>query len=159
LFGIHRAAQAGKLRMIDSIGLARLIRKLGIRSVLKARETKLAAKRGGHGHKKRAGVTGGMPRAVQSRNPVKGIHLVDVDELADQLVDPAAAPEDVAAAGDEAERIYRMLEDPSWPEIARLRLEGHSLADIALRTGLAVSSVERRFSKARALWEASRGPG
>jgi len=150
LFGIYRAALAGKLRITGVADLNRLIRRLVIRAVLKARESTRAAKRGGCGLKK---------RTARHEVPIEGIRLVDIDELADKLVDPAASPEDTAVAGDEAERIYRTLDDPSWADIARLRLEGHTLAEIARRTGLAVSSVERRFSQARALWEASWGAG
>ncbi len=150
LFQIHRAAQAGKLSITEAIDLDRVICSIVGKAVLKARETKRATKRGGHGLKKRV-----HRHAV----PVEGIHLVAIDELADQLVDPAASPEDSAIASDETDQIYGILDDPAWPAIARLRLDGHTVAEIARQTGLAVSSVERRLSQARALYEASRDAG
>ncbi|HEX5269496.1 MAG TPA: ECF-type sigma factor [Gemmataceae bacterium] len=62
-------------------------------------------------------------------------------------------PEFAALVAEECQRLLSALDDDTLRDLAVLKLEGHSNAEIAARLGCAVRSVERKLALIRELWQ------
>jgi RNA polymerase sigma factor (sigma-70 family) len=62
--------------------------------------------------------------------------------------------EELSVVRDQVERLLAALDDDELRQIVLLRLEGHTLAEIAARLGWAVPTIERRLRLIRQTWEA-----
>jgi DNA-directed RNA polymerase specialized sigma24 family protein len=83
-----------------------------------------------------------------------------LDALADaaggdlrELVEREPSPDDVAAFNDSLTDALARLGDDRIREIAILKLEGHENAEIARRTNVSLSSVERKLRLIREKWQ------
>jgi DNA-directed RNA polymerase specialized sigma24 family protein len=63
--------------------------------------------------------------------------------------DPALAAE----VAEECDRLLAVLGDPELRQIALLRMEGHSVEDVAAKRKCAPSTVERKLKRIRGIWE------
>lgn len=63
--------------------------------------------------------------------------------------DPALAAE----VADECERRLAVLDDPELRQVALLRMDGHSVDEVAQRIGCAPRSVKRKLELIRTIWE------
>jgi DNA-directed RNA polymerase specialized sigma24 family protein len=70
-------------------------------------------------------------------------------------------PELAAEVAEECERRLAALGDPELRRVALLRMEGHSVEDVAERIGCAPRSVKRKLQLIRSIWarEAGDDPG
>jgi RNA polymerase sigma factor (sigma-70 family) len=89
--------------------------------------------------------------------PTKGdtAHIGAGDSTAN-FVDPAdlaPTPELAALLAESFEQLLALLDDDELRQIALLRLEGYTNAEIADRIGKVVATVERRFGLIRKRWE------
>lgn len=101
---------------------------------------------------------------VKSERRVKRGRGVVLDEAAlaaerggssplEELLDRAMAPEAALAAAEECQRLLRLLDDAELQQVAVLRVEGYSNADIAQRFGCSRRRIERKVRLIRCLWE------
>jgi DNA-directed RNA polymerase specialized sigma24 family protein len=77
------------------------------------------------------------------------------DELSllSQLVGREPSPFLVAQFAEHYERLMRELPDAALAEIAVLRMEGYSNAEIAIRVGKTERTIERKLNLVRRIWE------
>jgi DNA-directed RNA polymerase specialized sigma24 family protein len=75
----------------------------------------------------------------------------DADALA-RFVAAEPTPEFVAMVAEETARRLDSLPDPMLRQVAVLRMEGHSNAEVAERLGCVVRTVERKLDVIRSLW-------
>ena len=67
--------------------------------------------------------------------------------------DPALAAE----VAEECERLLAALSDPDLRQVAVLRMDGHSVDEVAHRVGCAPRSVKRKLQLIRGIWEREAG--
>lgn len=72
----------------------------------------------------------------------------------EQLVGDEPDPAMVALVGEQYDRLLAALPDDALRRIARLRLEGYTVPEIAAREGVTARTVERKLSLVRGFWEA-----
>ena len=77
---------------------------------------------------------------------------VPVDEIAGLEPDPAVA----VLVADQYDRLMAALPDDALRRIARLRLEGHTVPEIAARDGVTARTIERKLSLIRGFLESHR---
>jgi RNA polymerase sigma factor (sigma-70 family) len=70
----------------------------------------------------------------------------------DQICGDAPAPEVLAIAAEEYERLMDLLDD-RLRQIAQCKLEGYTNEEIGQRLGLACRSIERKLQRIRQVWE------
>ena len=70
----------------------------------------------------------------------------------EQLAHEQPTPELAAEAAEEANRLLEVLGKESLKEVARMKLEGYSNAEIAQKVGVMERSVERRLALIRTIW-------
>lgn len=81
---------------------------------------------------------------------VKASPLEDPDcQIADREPDPDCA----VMLADECERLLELLDGPELREIALLRFEGYSIAEVAVQTGRGERTVRRKLAIIRKTWE------
>ena len=68
-------------------------------------------------------------------------------------LEPAPTPEDAAQVAETWRRLFGLLRDPELEKVALLKLEGHSLEDIAARLGCQPRSVQRQLRLIRHTWQ------
>jgi RNA polymerase sigma factor (sigma-70 family) len=78
-----------------------------------------------------------------------------LDDLAnvEQLVGSEPSPSFVAEFADEMRRLFDLLGDDTLRNIARLKLEGHSSAEIAELLNVAERTVSRKLDRIRSEWK------
>ena len=64
----------------------------------------------------------------------------------------APTPEFAAMVAEECRRLFDMLSNDSLKEIARLRMEGHTSAEVAEQLGCSLRSVTRKLELIRRAW-------
>jgi DNA-directed RNA polymerase specialized sigma24 family protein len=74
------------------------------------------------------------------------------------LASPEPTPEFAAAAAETWRRLFALLGDPELERVALLKMEGHSLREIAARLGCVPRTVQRRLRLIRHIWERQRPP-
>jgi DNA-directed RNA polymerase specialized sigma24 family protein len=77
------------------------------------------------------------------------------DEAAwlDEALSREPSPEMAAQMAEEYERLLLLLKDDQLRQVAVLRMENHTVEEIALRIGCAPRSVKRKLQLIRQLWE------
>lgn len=88
---------------------------------------------------------------VVSVERITGDDSMQIDQL-QELADSAPTPEFAAAFADQIDVAFRQLPE-GVREVAVLRMEGHSVKDIAEEVGISVSSVERKLRLIRTEWQ------
>jgi DNA-directed RNA polymerase specialized sigma24 family protein len=76
-----------------------------------------------------------------------------VEEVLGREPDPALAAE----LADECDRLLSALGDPELRRVAVLRMDGHSVEEVAAAVGCAPRSVKRKLALIRAVWEREAG--
>lgn len=69
-----------------------------------------------------------------------------------QIQGEEVSPETAAVAAEEAERMIAALEKESLQNVARMKLEGYTNAEIAQQEGVMERSIERRLVLIRQIW-------
>ena len=69
------------------------------------------------------------------------------------LPGPEPSPEFAAAAAETWRRLFSLLGDPDLEQVALLKMEGHSLKEIAARQGCVTRTVQRHLHLIRKIWE------
>ena len=62
-------------------------------------------------------------------------------------------PELATEMAEECERLLSLLDDPELRRMALLRMDGHSVEEVAEKTGCAPRSVKRKLQLIRNIWE------
>ena len=75
------------------------------------------------------------------------------EELVARDPDPAVAAE----VAEECDRLLAALADPELRRVALLRMDGHSVDEVAKQTGYAPRSVKRKLQLIRQIWEREAG--
>jgi RNA polymerase sigma factor (sigma-70 family) len=76
----------------------------------------------------------------------------------EEIVGREPTPEFAAQATEECRRLLRLLGDPELESIALLKLEGHTLEEIAERLGYTPRTIKRKLRLIRTLWEQEVAP-
>ena len=76
-----------------------------------------------------------------------------VAEVLDREPDPGLAAE----MAEECQRLLSALADPELRRMALLRMDGHSVEEVAKKTGCAPRSVKRKLQLIRNIWEREGG--
>jgi DNA-directed RNA polymerase specialized sigma24 family protein len=77
----------------------------------------------------------------------------EADEGIARLLDRGPTPDEIAAFLEGYERLLGTLTEPTLRSVAVLRLEGHSIEEIAAALEMAPRTVDRKLRVIRALWE------
>src|SRR5262249_53205309 len=77
----------------------------------------------------------------------------DDEPLLEQVLSREPTPELTAQVAEEYERLLRCLNDPELETVARARMEGYSVEEVAERLGYAPRSIKRKLQLIRSLWE------
>lgn len=80
------------------------------------------------------------------------------DDRLQRIVGAEPSPAVAAQIAEEAERMLASLGDSELIELAVLKMEGHSNAEIAARWNKTERTVERKLSLIRKIWQASAPP-
>ena len=75
------------------------------------------------------------------------------EEVLGREPDPALAAE----VAEECERLLAALGDPELRRVALLRMDGHSVEEVAAKVGCAPRSVKRKLQLIRGIWEREAG--
>jgi DNA-directed RNA polymerase specialized sigma24 family protein len=75
----------------------------------------------------------------------------------DALLDEELRPDFLVAVNEQCQRLMDRLPDDRLREIARLRLEGYTNAEIASRLGVVQRTIERKVDMIRDYWQAEIG--
>jgi RNA polymerase sigma factor (sigma-70 family) len=75
----------------------------------------------------------------------------------DALLEDELRPDFLAAVNEQCQRLMDRLPDDRMREIARLRLEGYTNAEIASRLGVVQRTIERKVDMIRDYWQAEIG--
>lgn len=86
------------------------------------------------------------------RRTVSGTSNEEEDNWLDQLAQESPSPELAVEAAEEANRLLAVLGKDSLRDVARLKLEGYTNAEIAAKAGVMERSVERRLVLIRQIW-------
>jgi DNA-directed RNA polymerase specialized sigma24 family protein len=121
----------------DEESLLRLLRKMTIRKVIDRKRKTEALKAGG------GDLCGESAFGNPNNSPHAGI---------DARSGPSPAPDWIVLMDEECQRLFELLGDEELRIVARLRMEGHSNADIAAARDCSVATVERRLKSIRELW-------
>jgi DNA-directed RNA polymerase specialized sigma24 family protein len=78
---------------------------------------------------------------------------VVLEEVLGREPDPGLAAE----VTEECERLLATLEAPELRQVALLRMDGHSVNEVAEKVGCAPRSVKRKLQLIRAIWEREAG--
>ena len=78
-----------------------------------------------------------------------------LEEVLGQEPDPALAVE----VAEECERLLAVLADPELRRVALLRMDGHSVEEVAAAVGCAPRSVKRKLQLIRDIWAREAGHG
>ena len=78
-----------------------------------------------------------------------------IEEVLGREPDPALAAE----VAEECERLLAALGDPELRRVALLRMDGHSVEEVAGAVGCAPRSVKRKLQLIRQIWEREAGDG
>lgn len=70
----------------------------------------------------------------------------------DALIDAELGPDDLVALSEQCHRLMDRLPDDRMRSIARLRLEGYTNAEIAVKLGVVERTVERKVGMIRDYW-------
>jgi DNA-directed RNA polymerase specialized sigma24 family protein len=73
--------------------------------------------------------------------------------LLEQALSREPSPELAAQMAEECDRLLRLLDDDDLRRVALLRMEGHTVEEVAARTGCAPRSVKRKLQLIRTLWQ------
>ncbi len=104
-----------------------------------------------HGRQKRGGTRlRGESAFAAADDPAKH----GIEQVGDGQNSPASVVEFV----DEVDNLLAMLKDDQLQQIALLKLDGHSIAEIAAETGITQRAVQRRLALIRQTWREAAVP-
>jgi DNA-directed RNA polymerase specialized sigma24 family protein len=84
---------------------------------------------------------------------ISAADLLDLpDADLDQLAGPAPDPASAAAVAEELQLLLARLPGDDLRQITQLRLEGHTLPDIARKLGRSLRGIERKWTLIRKCW-------
>jgi DNA-directed RNA polymerase specialized sigma24 family protein len=79
------------------------------------------------------------------------------EALLEQALSREPSPELIVQMTEECDRLLRMLGDEGLQQVARWRMEGHSVEEVASLAGCAPRSVKRKLQLIRSLWQHEAG--
>ncbi len=140
MYSFYRGMKAGRFEEIeDRDDLWKLLAKITARKACKQRRREYAKKRGGgqvHGES-----------AFMQVDPGEGRQPGIGDVMADE-----PTPESINMLADNTRAMLDCLRDPELREIAELKLQGYSAAEIAKQRGWVKRRAERKLERIRAKW-------
>jgi len=148
LYCFCRAMAAGKAPGFEPDGeFWKFARVLLVRVVLHARRQARSIRRGGSG--------GGDGAASAGRSPALygSLHRVAVNLDGLQAVGPAV--EDLVIASMEEKRLTELLHDPELEHIATMRLQRHTVREIARKISHDHATVCRKLRRIQTIWRES----
>ncbi len=98
------------------------------------------------GRQKRGGASPGAGAGAELDSP----------SLLAQVCSREPSPELAAQMTEEYERLLRLLPDDDLRRLARWRMEGHTIKEVAAKLGCAARTVKRKLQLIRILWESER---
>jgi RNA polymerase sigma factor (sigma-70 family) len=81
----------------------------------------------------------------------------DRSEVLSEVLGREPDPEMAAEMAEECERLLSALSDPELRRVALLRMDGHSVEEVAKKIGCAPRSVKRKLQLIRSIWEREAG--
>ncbi len=88
----------------------------------------------------------------QKRNRPRG-NAGEAGLLLEEIVGREPTPEFAAQAAEECQRLLSLLGDSELERIAILKMDGHTLGEIAQQLGYAERTIKRKLRLIRSLWE------
>ena len=88
----------------------------------------------------------------QKRNRPRG-NVGDTGLMLEEIVGREPTPEFAAQAAEECQRLLRLLGDSELERLAILKMDGHTLGEIAQQLGYAERTIKRKLRLIRSLWE------
>ena len=82
----------------------------------------------------------------------------DAEPSLEQLISREPSPEFAAQAAEECRRLFGLLGDAELESIARLKMEGHTVEQIAQQLGYVQRTIKRKMRLIRSLWEQEIAP-
>jgi DNA-directed RNA polymerase specialized sigma24 family protein len=82
----------------------------------------------------------------------------DAEPSLEQLVSREPSPEFAAQAAEECRRLFGLLGDAELERIALLKMEGHTVEQIAQQLGYVPRTIKRKMRLIRTLWEQEIAP-
>jgi RNA polymerase sigma factor (sigma-70 family) len=82
----------------------------------------------------------------------------DAEAVLAEALSREPSPEFAAGVVEECRRLLDRLGDPDLQTVALLRMEGHSVAEVAAQLGCAPRSVKRKLALIRTVWEKETPP-
>jgi RNA polymerase sigma factor (sigma-70 family) len=139
--GCIRGIAVGRFpRMNDRNDLWQVLVMLTERKSADHRRRALAAKRGG-GAVRGDSVFAGIAQEASSLGGFS------------QVVDSAPTPAFAAQAGEELQRLLKLLENDTLRQLALAKMEGYSNQEIARKLDMSISSIERKLRLIRQTWQ------
>jgi DNA-directed RNA polymerase specialized sigma24 family protein len=77
----------------------------------------------------------------------------DAELSLEQLISREPSPEFAAQAAEECRRLFGLLGDAELEQVALLKMEGHTVEQIAQQLGYAPRTIKRKMRLIRTLWE------
>jgi len=131
-----KAVEAGRYPQIeDPANLWKLLMKITLHKVFHLLRDQNCQKRGGEWKQ------------------LESIEEADKESVLSQLAGREPSPELAAQFAEEYERLMHKLPNATLTEVAVLRMEGYSNAEIAARLGKTERTVERKLNLVRQIWE------
>jgi DNA-directed RNA polymerase specialized sigma24 family protein len=82
-----------------------------------------------------------------------GVAVADGSDVFDGVLGHEPDPALAAEVAEECERLLALLGNSDLRQVALLRMDGHSVEEIAVRIGCAPRSVKRKLQLIRGIWE------
>jgi len=136
----HAAADGRFPRLTDRSDLWQILVMLTARKAHQERRKQWTAKRGGHD----------TPDGRRTAPP-EPLNEIVLDDIVGNEPDPAFASQ----IAENFDRLIARLPDDLLRRLARLRLEGHTVPEIAQRENVSVRTIERKIALIRGFWEES----
>jgi DNA-directed RNA polymerase specialized sigma24 family protein len=89
----------------------------------------------------------------ETRQKRGGIATADYSEAIEDLLGREPDPALAAEVADECDRLLAALDDADLKRVALLRMDGHSVEEVAAAIGCAPRSVKRKLQLIRTIWE------
>lgn len=81
------------------------------------------------------------------------LQAAEEDSLLEQVLSREPSPAFAAEVAEQCQHLLQLLNDPELEAVARERMEGYSVEEIAGRLGFAARSIKRKLQMIRGIWE------
>ena len=142
---------SGRVESIDGVdGFWRLYRRILAWKIMTASDRLDALKRGGRGIRKSSRNGDAGDDSEEMPPPANGVIPDDLDLFKSNLL----AADVLTISGEVTERLIDLLQ-PDLQSIVRMRLDGRTIAQMAIALGVSPRSVDRMLEMIRRIWASS----